>query len=217
MKTLLTVFESGLAVVYTVSAYLFSIDSVAAADSNWAAHLGDKASNHYSTLKQITPKNVAKLEVAWTYRSGGTDTNDRSQIQCNPPVIDRVLYGTSPDLQVFAIDATSGTELWRFNPSAVKGFSKGGVNRGLVYWAESRDRRIFYANDHFLHALNAGTGERIRAFDRKTGKELWNARLPAAGYATPATYSVNGRHYVVIACGGGKIGTRSATPMWRLR
>jgi hypothetical protein len=62
---------------------------------------------------------------------------------------------------------------------------------GLVFIAASRD-------EHF------------RAFDRKTGRELWKAQLPAAGYATPATYSVNGRQFVVIACGGGKIGTRSS-------
>ena len=45
---------------------------------------------------------------------------------------------------------------------------------------------------------------------------LWKAKLPAAGYATPATYSVNGRQYVVIACGGGKIGTRSLVHAGRL-
>jgi quinoprotein glucose dehydrogenase len=61
---------------------------------------------------------------------------------------------------------------------------------GLIFIAASRD-------------------EHLRAFDRNTGKELWKTKLPAAGYATPATYSVNGRQYVVIACGGGKIGTKS--------
>jgi quinoprotein glucose dehydrogenase len=49
----------------------------------------------------------------------------------------------------------------------------------------------------------------IRAFDIRQGRELWRANLPAAGYATPSTYSVNGRQYVVIACGGGKLGTPS--------
>ncbi|HEU5218520.1 MAG TPA: c-type cytochrome, partial [Gemmatimonadales bacterium] len=45
---------------------------------------------------------------------------------------------------------------------------------------------------------------RIRAFDKSTGKLLWEAPLPAAGNATPATYMVTGRQYIVIACGGGK-------------
>jgi quinoprotein glucose dehydrogenase len=42
----------------------------------------------------------------------------------------------------------------------------------------------------------------IRAFDVENGKELWEAQLPAAGNATPMTYSVNGKQYLVIAAGG---------------
>lgn len=135
-----------------------------AADSNWSTYLGDKASSHYSTLKQITPRNVAKLEVAWTYRAGGMDTNNRSQIQCNPLVIDGVLYGTTPDLQLFALNAATGAELWRFNPTSVKGITKAGVNRGLVYWADGDDRRILFGCDHFLHAINASNGQHVATF-----------------------------------------------------
>ena len=57
--------------------------------------------------------------------------------------------------------------------------------------------------------IAATLDEMFRAFDRKTGKILWETKLPAAGYATPATYAVNGRQYVVIACGGGKLGSKS--------
>ncbi|HAB17105.1 MAG TPA: PQQ-binding-like beta-propeller repeat protein [Verrucomicrobiota bacterium] len=134
------------------------------ADLNWNTYLGDKASSHYSTLNQIGPRNVATLEVAWTYHTGGRDPNNRSQIQCNPLIIDGVLYGTTPDLQLFAVAADSGKELWRFDPASVKGITKGGVNRGLVYWADGTDRRIFYGNDHFLHAIEAATGHRISSF-----------------------------------------------------
>lgn len=51
--------------------------------------------------------------------------------------------------------------------------------------------------------------EKFRAFSTETSEILWETRLPAAGYATPATYVVNGRQFVVIACGGGKLGTKS--------
>jgi quinoprotein glucose dehydrogenase len=57
--------------------------------------------------------------------------------------------------------------------------------------------------------IAASKDENLRAFDSKTGKELWRFKLPAAGYATPATYSVGGRQFLVIACGGGKCGTPS--------
>ncbi len=149
----------------TILSALFLLPWLAsAADSNWSTYLGDKASSHYSALKQITPRNVAKLEVAWTYRAGGMDTNNRSQIQCNPLVIDGVLFGTTPDLQLFALDAVSGKELWRFNPASVKGITKAGVNRGLVHWGSGAERRILYGNDHFLHAIDASTGKRIPSF-----------------------------------------------------
>jgi len=50
----------------------------------------------------------------------------------------------------------------------------------------------------------------FRAFDAATGAILWEAKLPAGGYGTPATYSVKGRQYVVIACGGGaRLDTKS--------
>ena len=49
----------------------------------------------------------------------------------------------------------------------------------------------------------------IRAMDDETGKMLWQSKLPAGGYATPATYVAQGRQFIVIACGGGKMGTKS--------
>ena len=58
--------------------------------------------------------------------------------------------------------------------------------------------------------IAATQDEKFRAFDKTTGKLLWEASLPAAGYATPSTYAVNGRQYVVIAAGGGKLGSRSS-------
>ena len=54
------------------------------------------------------------------------------------------------------------------------------------------------AMDNFLHA-----------FDSETGKELWSFELPAGGQATPMTYSINGKQYLVICAGGhGKLGTK---------
>lgn len=56
--------------------------------------------------------------------------------------------------------------------------------------------------------LIAGTKDGyFRAFDKNTGKLLWETKLPAASFATPATYEINGRQYVALACGGEKLGT----------
>lgn len=57
--------------------------------------------------------------------------------------------------------------------------------------------------------IAATQDDKFRAFDEATGKLLWQTTLPAAGYATPATYEVDGRQYVVIAAGGGKLGSKS--------
>ena len=54
--------------------------------------------------------------------------------------------------------------------------------------------------------IGATADEMIRAFDKDTGKVLWQAPLPFGGNATPSTYTANGRQYVVISSGGGKSG-----------
>jgi quinoprotein glucose dehydrogenase len=57
--------------------------------------------------------------------------------------------------------------------------------------------------------IAATKDEKFRAFNKRTGALLWEADLPAAGFATPSVYEVNGIQYVVIACGGGKLKTKS--------
>lgn len=136
-----------------------------AQEKDWSVYLGDKASSHYSKLQQITPQNVATLQAAWTYHSGGADPQNRSQIQCNPLIKDGVLYGTSPDFRLFAIDAATGEKKWSFDPAA-ESMPKGGVNRGIVYWAGAGEPRILYANDRFLHAIDARTGKRVPTFGK---------------------------------------------------
>src|SRR4051812_8742253 len=118
--------------------------TTAAADRNWSVYLGDKGTSHYSTLKQLTPKNVRQLEVAWTYHSKDGRSDNLSQIQCNPLVIDGVLYGTTPALKLIALDAATGEQRWQFDPAAGGAPIAVGVNRGVVFWSEANDRRILY-------------------------------------------------------------------------
>jgi quinoprotein glucose dehydrogenase len=153
----------------TIPILLWSAFPVLGAESDWSAYLGDKEATHFSRLRQITPENVQKLTPVWTYHSGGASPTNRTQIQCNPLVIGGVLYGTSPELVLFALDAATGRELWRFDPASVPGLSKGGVNRGLMYWqdpANPADARIYYANSNFLHAIDAGSGKPVPTFGR---------------------------------------------------
>lgn len=58
--------------------------------------------------------------------------------------------------------------------------------------------------------IAATSDSKIRGFNKRTGQLLWEADLPAPGFATPAVYNLNGKQYIVIACGGGKLNTKSA-------
>lgn len=152
-------------------AFLLPIAAAHAADTDWPHYLGDKSSSHYSSLDQITPDNVARLHVVWTFHSGGADPQNRSQIQCNPLVIGGVLYGTTPDFQLVAVDAVAGTEKWRFDP-AKEGLPKSGLNRGLVHWSGGEEARILYANDRYLHAIDLRSGKRIPDFGKNGSVDL---------------------------------------------
>ncbi len=139
--------------------------SLGAADRNWPTYLGDLASSQSSTLDQINRGNVAHLDVAWTYHAGDGRKDNRSQIQCNPLIIEGVLYGTSPQLKLLALDAATGRELWRFDPFGIDGGQNAvGVNRGVMYWSNAGDRRVLFTAGHFLYALEAKTGKPVPAF-----------------------------------------------------
>src|SRR5579859_505646 len=142
--------------------------TAAPAERNWPVYLGDRGNTHYSQLKQITPHNVKRLEVAWVYHSGDAREDNLSQIQCNPLIIDGVLYGTTPRLKLVALDAASGRERWRFDPfSNSTRLDTLGVNRGIVYWADGNDRRVLYSADHFLYAVDAATGKLVESFGQR--------------------------------------------------
>src|SRR5579864_398842 len=123
---------------------------------DWPAYGGHPDGTRYSPLKQITRSNVSRLQVAWTY-----DTADGpGDPQTQPIVIDGVLFGITPKHKVVALDAATGHQLWRFD----SGIAGRGPNRGLVYWADGNDRRIFAAVQSYVYALDARTGKPIPAF-----------------------------------------------------
>jgi len=124
-------------------------------------------SAHYSSLVQVDTSNVQQLQVAWAYHTGDADTLHHSQIQCRPLFVDGVLYGTSPRLLLFALDAATGKQKWVFDPfdsSAKKPNLNLNSNRGIAWWASGDDRRIFFTAGPQLFAIDAGTGKRITSF-----------------------------------------------------
>lgn len=130
----------------------------------WSHYGGPEDGSRYSSLAKITQENVAQLEVAWTYHTG--DATERSQIQCQPIVANGLLYASTPKLNVFALDAATGEEVWRFDPFQVLGGenSWAGTNRGVSYWESGEEKRILFTAGNWLMALDAMTGEPDLAF-----------------------------------------------------
>ena len=155
-----------LAVVSVVVApAVLGSNSPKTAAGEWRTHGGNPAHTQYSPLRQINTTNVSRLKVAWVYHAGDKREDNRSQIQCNPIVVDGVLYATSPQLKVFALNAATGKEIWKFDPFAAGAREHSlGVNRGVTYWGSGRDRRILACAGQQLYALDAATGLPIPTF-----------------------------------------------------
>ena len=126
--------------------------------ASWRVYRGTSDALQYSALRQIDTTNVHQLQPAWTYRTG--DAGERTTIECNPIIINDVMYVTSPQLDLIALDAATGEERWRFQPAD----NASGVNRGVTYWEEGSDRRIIYGAGANLYALDARHGQPVVAF-----------------------------------------------------
>jgi len=127
---------------------------------------------------------------------GYTYLRDDEHVPINSPP-----FGT-----LTAIDVAAGELRWQvplgdYPHLAERGISGAGTENyggpvvtagGLVFIAASADAKL-------------------RAFDKANGEVLWETQLPAAGFATPSTYSVDGRQYLVVAAGGGKLGRPSGS------
>ena len=130
--------------------------------TDWAHYGGSTENNRSSALKQINRGNVSKLRVAWTYDTG--DAFPGSEMQCHPLIVGGVMYATTPKLRVVAVDAGTGKEKWRFDPHYGRDKIGHSRARGVTYWADGTDRRIFVTARHWLYALNADTGRPIPSF-----------------------------------------------------
>ena len=112
-----------------------------------------------------------------------------SGLPCNPPP-----WGT-----VAAVDLFDGKKVW----DTPLGSFIPGINTGTITLGGPM------ATAGGLIFTSAAMDDYLRAFDSETGKEIWKYQLPAGGQATPMTYSIGGKQYVVIAAGGhGKLGTK---------
>ena len=169
---------------------------LAAADSepqNWYTGGRDQDGSYYSPLKSIDAGNVSRLGFAWQYDLG----TQRGQ-EATPIVIDGVMYTSGAWGYVYAVDAASGHELWRYDPMASFPAARNPccdmVNRGVAVW----DSRVYVASvDGRLHALDARSGAKLWEVDT-----IADHSLP---YSSSGAPQIAGR-VVVIGNSGGDMG-----------
>ncbi|HYM09763.1 MAG TPA: PQQ-binding-like beta-propeller repeat protein, partial [Bryobacterales bacterium] len=128
----------------------------------WKVYGGGPHNLRYSALRQINRTNVRQLEVAWTFDTG--DAFPGSEMQCNPIIVGGTLYATTPKLRVIALDAASGRLRWSFDPNEGKKVLGKQRNRGVTWWGDERQQRIFFVAGHTLYALDAATGKSVPGF-----------------------------------------------------
>src|SRR6266404_147517 len=86
-------------------------------DRTWSVYKGDAASSNYSSLDQINVSNINKLKLAWTFTMEDRQAGSRPGIsECNPIIVDGVLFATSSKKWAYAVDAQTGKILWSFDP-----------------------------------------------------------------------------------------------------
>lgn len=143
---------------------------------NWSRSHGDNGSARFSALTQINKSNVTQLKEAWVYHSG----DGKGNIQCNPVIVDGVMYVPTVGQHVAAVDATNGKEIWRFKPEGRPAY------RGLIYWAgrNGSSARLFFNAGKNLYALDPKTGTPVKGFGTDGRSELPGKAQGAFGAAT---------------------------------
>ena len=138
---------------------------------NWEIYGGGNEQLRYSRLTQIHRGNVAELAVAWKYDTG--DESPGTEIQCNPLVVDGVLYGSSPDLRIFAVNAATGELMWSHRPMLNgEPHSENARHRGFMFWRQGDDTRLYFAARHMFYALDAATGKPVPEFGNQGAVDL---------------------------------------------
>jgi quinoprotein glucose dehydrogenase len=154
-----------------------SASAANAADGGWSAYGGDPGAMRYSQLSQISPANVGRLQVAWTFRTGelgkGVTDWQRSAFEATPILHDGTLYFTTPSTNVVALDAATGALRWRHDSHNENDLHySDGVSRGVSLWVDPRKpadaecaARIYASTlDGRLLALDAATGRPCEDF-----------------------------------------------------
>jgi alcohol dehydrogenase (cytochrome c) len=160
-------------------------------DSDWLLVRRTYDGWGYSPLDQITPANVTRLEPAWVFATGVTNGHEA------PPMVNNgIMFVATPGNQVLALDARTGSLLWRYRrPLPEDVVLLHGTSRGVALY---RDKLFFAAGEAVLVALDA-----------KTGTEVWTKKVAEnkdGYYMSVAPLVADGK--VIVGASGGEMGIR---------
>ena len=168
------------------------IANAQAEPQNWLSYWGDVQGKHFSSLNQIDTANVRRLQARWAMPLPGNGI-----VESVPLVVDGVMYTTGPPGQVFALDARTGRQIWRYQRTqkVVNPYESNRVNRGVAVLGN----RVFFGT------LDAA----LVALDARTGALLWEVQVADTmqGYSiTSAPLVVKDK--IVTGIAGGEYGIR---------
>ena len=148
-------------------------------DGEWHQYGRTQYGQRYSPLTQITPENVASLQLAWQYQTGDVrqpqDVTETTY-QVTPLKIEDTLYLCTPHNIAIALDADTGKEKWRYNPEVSANTQRQHQTcRGVTYWKDQSvaadqvcyERVYLPTSDAHLIALDAKTGQICESFAEK--------------------------------------------------
>jgi quinoprotein glucose dehydrogenase len=171
-----------------------SVGFPSGAGKDWTSYGGTEAGDRYSTLDQITPQNVNRVHVAWVFHTGDVREKDdpvETTYEVTPLKVGDTLFLCTPHDLLFALDAETGREKWRYDPKIRKPPVQSTQHltcRGVAYFDGSGDaetpaqspivpdciRRIFLPTvDGRLISVNAESGEICRSFGIDGSVDLW--------------------------------------------
>ena len=130
---------------------------------SWSVYKADSEGTAYSALDEVNLGNVDQLQLAWTHKFSDAPQGSRGESsESNPIIIDGIMYTMSARHRVYALNATTGEQIWVFDP--FNGAAGGGVGRGVTYYEDGEDKRIMFTGGDQLFSVNAATGQLIISF-----------------------------------------------------
>jgi len=168
------------------------IRNARAESQNWLTYWGNYKGQHFSPLNQINSGNLGRLQVQWARQMPGN-----SLLETTPLVVDGTMYTSGPPGQVFALDAKTGLQIWKYErrQKVVNPYQTNPFNRGVAVMGN----RVFFGT------LDAA----IVALDSRTGRVLWETQVADTmqGYTiTGAPLPIQGK--VIVGIAGGEFGIR---------